>query len=127
MAAADWRGRLTPLHCTANGKVLLAFGSGGVPAELRRLTPRTITASDLLRAELGRVRELGHARTVEELEIGLNAVAAPVFGPSGEAVAAVSIAGPAYRLPESGLDALGQSCVATADEVSTRLGYRRAA
>jgi DNA-binding IclR family transcriptional regulator len=127
VAAADWRGRLTPLHCTANGKVLLAFGAGGVPAELPRLTPRTITDPDVLRAELVRVRELGYARAVEELELGLHAVAAPVFGPDGEVAAAVSVAGPAYRLPERDLDALAQRCVQTAGEVSTRLGFRRVA
>ena len=64
---------------------------------------------------------------VEELELGLNAVAAPVFDALGSCVAAVSVSAPAYRLPEPGLPPVGDLCVATAAEVSARLGSRRAA
>ena len=119
---ADWTGRATPLHCTANGKVLLAFGDGGIPPKLPAATPRTITDARGLRAELEQARERGFAVAVEELELGLHAVAAPIVNWSGVCVAAVSIAGPAYRLPEARLEALGQACITTADEVSAALG-----
>src|SRR5207237_4133630 len=65
----DWTGRAAPLHATANGKVLLAFGEEGPPRELDRLTPRTITDPAALRAELEGVRRRGYATAVEELEI----------------------------------------------------------
>jgi DNA-binding IclR family transcriptional regulator len=80
-----------------------------------------------LRSELERTREAGFAVAVEELELGLNAVAAPVFDALGSCVAAVSVSAPAYRLPESRLPVVGELCAATAAEVSERLGSRRAA
>jgi IclR family transcriptional regulator, acetate operon repressor len=121
----DWTGRGAPLHATANGKVLLAFGEGGPARELVRLTPRTITDPAALRAELEGVRRLGYATAVEELEIGLHAAAAPVFDSLGACIAAVSLSGPSYRLAD--LDAAGTACAATADEISSELGFRRAA
>ena len=124
ISVADWRGRLTPLHCTANGKVLLAFAGDRIelPAELPRLTPRTIVDPVALRVELDNVRERGYAVTVEELEPGLHAVAAPVFAADAQFLAAVSVAGPAFRLPEADLDRLARRCVLAADEVSAALG-----
>jgi DNA-binding IclR family transcriptional regulator len=119
----DWSGRALPLHCTANGKVLLAFG-GDEPAELGARTPRTITDRAQLRGQLAEIRERGWAGAVEELELGLVAVAAPVFDARGEVVAAVSLAAPAYRLPPEGLAAAGERCAATAREVSALLGFR---
>ena len=123
----DWTGRALPLHATANGKVLLAFGGGALPRELPRLTQKTITARKELRAELERVGAAGFAVAVEELELGLHAAAAPVFDCFGTCVAAVSASAPAYRLPERRLPALGELCVAAGDEISARLGFRRAA
>ncbi|MGI8606233.1 MAG: IclR family transcriptional regulator [Gaiellaceae bacterium] len=104
----DWTGRTTPLETTANGKVLLAFG-------------------DDVPAELDRIRGCGYATAVEELEPGLNSVAAPVFDCTGACVAAVSVAGPSYRVTEGRLADLGRACVAAADEISAGLGHRRAA
>jgi IclR family transcriptional regulator, acetate operon repressor len=124
---ADWTGRVTPLHCTANGKVLLAFGGGSLPPELPALTPRTITDVPTLRTQLESVREHGFAVAVEELELGLHSVAAPIFDWSGACAAAVSVAGPAYRLPEARLEALGSACIAAAGEVSACLGFSAAA
>ncbi len=45
------------------------------------------------------IRGRGWSSTNEELEIGLNAIAAPIRGSSGDVIAAVSVSGPAYRLP----------------------------
>jgi IclR family acetate operon transcriptional repressor len=61
------------------------------------------------------------------LALGLHAVAAPVYGALGARVAAVSVSGPAYRLPEPRLPAVGDLCVAAAAEVSGRLAFQRAA
>jgi DNA-binding IclR family transcriptional regulator len=123
----DWTGRALLLHATANGKVLLAFGGGALPRELPRLTQKTITSREKLSAELERVRAAGFAVAVEELELGLHAAAAPVFDCFGTCLAAVSASAPAYRLPERRLPVLGELCVAAGDEISARLGFRRAA
>jgi DNA-binding IclR family transcriptional regulator len=127
VGVTDWTGRAAPLHATANGKVLLAFGDGAIPSTLQAVTRKTITASRELAAELARTRGAGFAVAVEELEVGLHAVAAPVFDSFATCVAAVSVSGPAYRLPERRLPELGTLCVATAAEVSQQLGYGRAA
>lgn len=127
VGVTDWTGRAAPLHATANGKALLAFGAGELPARLPKLTRRTIADRSALRAELERTRSAGFAVAVEELEVGLNAVAAPVFDARGSCVAAVSVSGPAYRLAEPRLPAVGALCAEAAAEISARLGYRRAA
>ena len=117
---ADWTGRGAPLHATANGKALIAFGAAPVPERLYRLTPRTIVTRGRLLKDLARTRERGYALAVEELEAGLNAVAAPVLDYFGNCVAAVSVSGPAYRLPAARLDALGEACAAAASEIFDR-------
>jgi DNA-binding IclR family transcriptional regulator len=127
VGVTDWTGRARPLHCTANGKVLLAFGGDSLPRDLPKLTQKTITERRKLRAELENVRRAGFAVAMEELELGLHAAAAPVFDSSGACVAAVSISAPAYRLPERRLPAAGELCRAAAGEISASLGYRKAA
>jgi DNA-binding IclR family transcriptional regulator len=127
VGVTDWTGRALPLHATANGKVLLAFGAGSLPRALPKIAQKTITDRRKLRAELERVRKAGFAVATEELELGLHAVAAPVFDSFASCVAAVSVSGPVYRLPERRLPAVAELCVAAADGISGRLGYRRAA
>ena len=85
----------------ANGKVLMACGTLPVPAELERYTEATITDHAALAAELAGVRASGFATAVGELEEGLVAVAAPVLDSAGACVAALSVSGPAFRLPGS--------------------------
>lgn len=94
-------GRL-PLHCTATGKVLLAFGPPAVTdqvvqAGLGRLTPRTVVAPGRLQAQLARVRAEGVAVESEEIRLGYCSVAVPVRGPDDALVAALSITAPTYR------------------------------
>ena len=71
LGTGRWVGRRVPYHCTAVGKVLLAFGAAALPdARLERLTERTIVDSERLIAELAAVRRGGTAAAVDELEPG---------------------------------------------------------
>jgi DNA-binding IclR family transcriptional regulator len=129
VSSNNWIGRLTPVHCTSSGKVLIAhldpqrraalLRAAGMPA----LTPNTVTAPERLDEELVQVRERGCAVTVEEYEIGLNAVAAPVRDRAGDVVAAVSASGPSYRLDESRIAQLVAPLLAGTAEISRRMGY----
>src|SRR5487761_1819753 len=93
------RGLSVPLHASALGKVLLAYGAAQLPKEaLKRCTERTITTEAALRAELATVRARGSAVTDEELEPGLIALAAPVFRYDGTVVAALSVSAPTSRM-----------------------------
>jgi DNA-binding IclR family transcriptional regulator len=90
---------------------------------LHRFTPRTITDVKTLDKQLGRVRDDGWAFTLEELEIGLNAVAAPVRGTDGFVHAAVSVAGPSYRVTPQRLGELGEMTKQAGEAISRRMGY----
>ena len=125
VAVGDWVGWRTPPHCTANGKVLLAFMGhkkkiGNL--SLKAFTERTITSMDELRLELEDVRRKGWAASVGEFEKGLHGVAAPVFDASEHCRAALSVAGPSYRMPRTRLRELAALCEQGAKEISTRLG-----
>ncbi len=124
----NWTGKQTPLHCTSNGKVLLAELPEAdrrriLARPLPRFTPRTITDARVLERQLMRIKEDGWAFTLEELEIGLNAVAAPVRAAGGRVVGAVSVAGPAYRVGAQRLPELGEMTRKTAEAISLRLGH----
>jgi IclR family transcriptional regulator, acetate operon repressor len=108
--SGGWIGRRTKPHAVANGKVLLAHGAIAIPGHLDRYTERTITSHQALAAELAAVRRNGYATAVAELEAGLVAVASPVLDGTGACVAALSISGPAYRMPPEALDELGRLC-----------------
>ena len=126
----NWVGKQTPLHATSNGKVLLAHLPDDergrlLSRSLPRLTSRTITDARTLEKQLRRAREDGYAFTLEELELGLNAVAAPVHGADGRVMAAVSVAGPSYRVTPQRLADLGEMTREAASAISRRLGYIR--
>jgi len=126
----NWVGQRTPLHATSSGKVLLAHAGSAeqerlIRPPLERYTPNTITDAERLRRELADVRERGYAFTSEELEVGLNAVAAPIRLYDGSVVAAVSGSGPSYRLSASRLPDVAAVVMAGANEISGRLGYFR--
>jgi IclR family acetate operon transcriptional repressor len=130
IGGTNWVGLTVPLHCAALGKVLIAFGAAELPkGRLERRTARTITSRTALAAELAAVRERGYAVTIEELEPGLVAVAAPIFadGPvSAEgpvAVGALSVSGPASRLTGRRLPGAAESCMAAARSLSAQLGH----
>lgn len=85
-----------PLHCTATGKVLLAFGPRSlvddvVAAPLERLTPHTVATPGLLLNELTRAREAGYAVEYEQTRVGYLSVAVPLFGATGATMGALSV------------------------------------
>lgn len=119
-----WLGRRMPLHCTAGGKVLLAFGRGPHPPDpWLAYTPQTITNAARLSAELEAVRARGYALEQEEFTAGTTAVAAPVFDHQGQAVAAVLIAGPTFRLPDALIPTLLPRLHDATRAISARLGF----
>jgi len=127
--SVNWLGRRTPVHCTASGKVILAFAADPVRQRvlarpLVPMTPRSISDVAELEKQLAAAREGGFARTFEELEVGLDAIAAPVFSTDGEVVAAIDVSGPAHRLQAGGGPDLVGLTREAASDLSRRLGYR---
>lgn len=116
-------GSRAPLHATGVGKVLLAYR--GVPEglPLTPYTPYTLTQLPKLLEELSAVRERGYALDNEEKELGVRCVAAPVFGPGGEVVAALSLSAPSSRLSLEEAHRLAPRVVEAARRASLRLGY----
>lgn len=91
-----------PLHCTATGKVLLAYSPPGLLEEvlarpLERRTPSTVVVPGVLREQLQKVPGTGHAVELEETRIGYCSVAVPLFGSSGLLLGALSITAPTFR------------------------------
>ncbi len=130
VALRTWVGQSSPAHATSSGKVLLSESSAAqlrstTGGALESFTSNTITAFPALEAELAAVRRNGWASVREELEIGLNAVAAPVRDNSSKIVAALSVSGPAYRLEPESFASVAAVAVIAADGISQRLGYVR--
>jgi IclR family acetate operon transcriptional repressor len=128
IVAVSWVGRRTPLHCTSNGKVLLANVGDAERARLlatplHRETRSTVTDAATLETQLDEIRRRGYATTMEELEEGLNAVAAPIRRADGEVVAALSVSGPAFRMRPVDLPRVGRLTMEAASAISRRLGY----
>jgi len=123
----NWVGQHIPLHATSNGKVLMAWLTD---ADLRELlgrlpayTEATITNRAALRNELEAVREQGYAVAVDELEIGLTAIAAPVRNAHGDVICSISVSGPTFRLPTDRVEEVVPMIVEAAEELSHRLGW----
>lgn len=120
-------GRQAPLHATASGKALLAhqppeFVDEIVEAGLKRYTDETITDPKVLREELHRIVESGHAVCLREHEPEISSISVPIRDYSGEVVAALTIAAPAMRFAETEREAALAVLREVANELSVRLG-----
>jgi IclR family transcriptional regulator, acetate operon repressor len=113
-----------PLHCTANGKAMLAALDADTykrlkpQIQLARFTERSLRSWPALEAELARVRETGIAYDREEHALGISAVGTAIVGVEGE-IAAISIPTPSVRFveKEAELAAALLSCRASLDRV----------
>jgi DNA-binding IclR family transcriptional regulator len=126
-------GRRSPIHCTSQGKLLVAYQPQPQIDQMLRAyrfaayTKKTIRFAGPYRAELGKVRNLGFALDDEEFEEGLRCIGAPVRDHTGKVVAAISIAGPTFRITAERRPLLIGKVVAAARDLSETLGCRRAA
>ncbi len=120
-------GRRTPLHCTAAGKVLLAY----MPLERRQkilagrlqaFTDKTVVDHRRLEQDLIELHRKGYATTHEEHQEGLSAIAAPICGHTGRIVAVVVVSGPTFRLGPAEIDKFVQLLLETARNISAQLG-----
>ncbi|MBV8947860.1 MAG: IclR family transcriptional regulator [Solirubrobacterales bacterium] len=113
LGAGQWLGRSVGYAHSANGKVFAAFGRAPASA-----------AGATTSRELQSVRRNGFAMSIDELEIGLSAIAAPVRGARGEVIAALSISGPTLRMTPARIDELRPMLIGEARTLSRRLGHR---
>ncbi|WP_055046348.1 IclR family transcriptional regulator [Devosia sp. A16] len=127
LRVSSYSGTRAAYHSTACGRALLAhqplnfrkiiYSVGNLPAA----TSRTITDPEALEAVLERCRTVGWATEFEENEMGSACVAAPIFGPGGDAIAAVSIAGPSARYEPENIERLGKLLVASLAEITAEM------
>lgn len=118
-----------PAYCTAEGLAMLAFQEPSLVDEivakgLKARTPKTNTDPQAFRRVLAQVRERGFALEDGESELGMRSIAAPVRNGSGEAVAAIGVAGPVQRLSDEALAAFAPKVLEVAETISLRMGYR---
>lgn len=118
-----------PLHASSTGLAVLAYlpdemAAGLLPRTLTPVTTATITGRVALRAELACIRERGYSVADETLEVGLVAIAAPIFDHDGHVVAALSIAGPKLRVTVDRISVIGDYVRRAAADISALLGYK---
>jgi DNA-binding IclR family transcriptional regulator len=122
-------GSRVPMHTSAMRKCLLA-NNGDIDEQIDRLgvldqaTHRTITDRHQLRADLELVRERGWALNDEERNPGVRAIAAPVLGPGGNALAAVAVQGPTVRITDDRLPELAELLHTTTRRIAPLLAAR---
>jgi len=117
-----------PAHCSAVGKALLAFlGDAELRTALQHLslykvTPRTISSRRALENQLRSFHRLGYTWEMEEGEMGVACVAAPLYGDRGQLVAAVSVAGTIQQIPKGRIKEVGAKVKRYGQMMSARLG-----
>jgi|ADurb_Cas_03_Slu_FD_contig_81_496682_length_1696_multi_1_in_0_out_0_1 DNA-binding IclR family transcriptional regulator len=126
-------GQSIPLHAGAAGKVLGAYLPPAMQEQLckegrlERFTDDTIVDCDKLMKHFREVRERGWVESCNELYTGVRTIAAPVFGVTGEAIASISVGGPASRFDEEKVSQAVPKLLDCVWSVSKQLGYSTAA
>lgn len=121
--------RRVPMYTSAEGKVLLAFRTEAeltgylADARLVRLTGRTITDRARLVTELAAVRRRGYAESVNEREVGVAALAAPVRDATGAVVASIGVVAPLTRFRALSRAQLAEAVFEAGRSASRRLGW----
>ena len=122
-------GKRAPLHCTALGKVLLAYMSEKERKKILedkgfpRLTEKTITDKRKLEKELGEVKEQNFALDREENEKDVCCIASPIRNYQGKVIAAISISSPIFRINKNVQNIIKDALLETSKKISKRLGY----
>ncbi|WP_412066761.1 HTH-type transcriptional regulator BhcR [Rhizobium sp. SYY.PMSO] len=121
-------GRRGPIHASGIGKAIIStWPDSRIEAVLggrvlQHFTDRTCDTISSLLEDIARIRSRGWSIDDEEHTLGMRCVAAPIFDEYGEAVAGISISGPAVRLPDERVAALGPVVRAAAEELTKAMG-----
>ncbi|MHA1564746.1 MAG: IclR family transcriptional regulator [Alphaproteobacteria bacterium] len=118
-----------PLHATAGGKLMIAFGDPKVFDEVfaktpARLTKKTIIDPNVLRTEIEICRQRGWAMAPEEMQIGINALAVPIFDSDGSLAGTMSILGSIDMIPTDPDPEQVEAIVEAGQVASKHLGWR---
>lgn len=115
----------SPSHCTSSGKALLMYQSDEViwraAQQLAPRTPWTLTDPEAFVADLMQARRDGYALSIKEFSENVSGVGAPIIGPGGQVIAAISVIGPADRLTEARLREIGELAQRACESVSARM------
>ncbi len=120
-------GTKVPVYCTGTGKVLLAWCQNDEQQDIisrisfAEFTTSTITQTESLQHELRAIREQGFAEDNEEHFTGIRCVAAPIIDNAGQAVAAISITAPTFRIEDSNFIQWKELLLQSVQEISSRL------
>ncbi|WP_162293267.1 IclR family transcriptional regulator domain-containing protein [Phyllobacterium zundukense] len=119
-------GALKPMHCTSQGKAILSHLSEAqlehvLTSGLTAFTDNTITDVEQLRAHLAIVRARGYAMDDEEIVLGTRCVGAAILDPDGKPIAAISVAGPTFRMHPERAEQLGKELAEAAKRISSQL------
>lgn len=118
-------GFLAPLHCTALGKVLLAFGHQPLPVNLERFTDSTLMTHEALKKNLEQVREQGFAVDDEEFDIGVRCIAAPIFDFRNKVVGSIGISGPVTRMTPAAMRTLVTQVLEISSKLSDKMKFNQ--
>jgi DNA-binding IclR family transcriptional regulator len=123
-------GAAVPLYCTAVGKVMLAY----MPEpereqilrqlDLKRMTANTVGSLQELQTELQRVRKNGYACDLEEHEVHIRCIAAPIRNHTGAVQSSLSVTAPVVRMPVTRLRQLAPLIQDAGHRISIELGYQ---
>ena len=126
-------GDTLPLNATASGKIILAFLDDPQRKNLLKnvgltgLTPKTITSSEDLEAQLEQVKKTGYATAVDEWGYGLSTIAAPIWNENNEVVATLTIMVPTARMSRRNkILSYKNKVIQSAFEISQAIGYQGA-
>jgi len=123
-------GAAVPLYCTAVGKVMLAYMPDQEreqvlrQLDLKRMTANTAGSLQELQTELQRVRKNGYACDLEEHELHIRCIAAPIRNHEGAVQSSLSITAPVVRMPVTRLRQLAPLIQDAGRRISAELGYQ---
>lgn len=117
-------GTLAPLHCTALGKILLAFARAPLSDNIQSFTFRTITDPVAIRTHIEQVRNQGYAVDDEEYNLGVRCIAVPVFDYRDRCVASIGISSPTSRLPLENIANVVKIVQEIGQSLSARLSFK---
>jgi len=122
-------GKKVALNASSVGKIILAY----MPPEqqekelalpLKQYTPNTITDPQELKKHIELVRQNGYALDMEEIELGVRCVGAPIRNYTGEVIGAFSCSAPSTRVSTEKLTEIIEAVKETALHISRNLGYK---